>query len=329
MSSTATPFPARVELTGEGLVLRDWTEADLAAMPGLFDHPDIAHWTPIVSPFDAAAARARLVRDRELRAEGTAMLLAVTVDGGAPLGEVMLRCAPEGTEIGYAIGPAHRGQGLAARAVRVMAAYAFEQLRVEQVILELEAENTASAAVAAKAGFTLLDVPLIEGEEKGRPYVLQTWGLQSPGSGREPQDPDRRGATPPPLLGINHLTLPTTDLDRLLSYYTQVLGAGFAFERAATATGPRIAALDVGGNDHLMLVGMTAAPRTDLDPLGQAGWGLRVGSLAELEEMRERILAAGHRVDPIVTLPAQWTMTAHDPDGRPVDIRAHRPRTGS
>ncbi|ROQ66998.1 RimJ/RimL family protein N-acetyltransferase [Streptomyces sp. 840.1] len=180
MSSTAAPFPDRIELTGEGLVLRDWTESDLAAMPALFDHPDVAHWTPIVSPFDEAAARARLDKARRLRTEGSTILLAITVDGGAPLGEVMLRRAPEGTELGYAVGPAHRGHGLAARAVRVMSGYAFEELGVEQVILELEADNAASVGVATRAGFSLLDVPLIEGEEKGRPYVLQTWGLSRP-----------------------------------------------------------------------------------------------------------------------------------------------------
>ncbi|MEU6403252.1 GNAT family N-acetyltransferase [Streptomyces sp. NPDC046985] len=183
MSSSTPPFPDRIQLTGEGLVLRDWTEADVAAMSDLFDHPDIAYWTPIVSPFDEAAARARLDLDRRMRAEDTAVLLAITVDGRAPLGEVMLRRAPEGMEVGYGVGPAHRGQGLAARAVRVMAAYAFGRLGVEQVILELEAENAASVAVATKAGFSLLDVPLIEGEEKGRPYALQTWGLQRASSG--------------------------------------------------------------------------------------------------------------------------------------------------
>ncbi|MGW2781611.1 GNAT family N-acetyltransferase [Streptomyces populi] len=180
MSSTTSSFPERIELSGEGLVLRDWTEADLAAMPELFDHPDIAYWTPLVSPFDEAAARARLTRDRQLREEGTVVLLAITVDGGAPLGEVMLRRTPEDMEIGYAVGPAHRGQGLAVRAVRVMAAYAFERWAAQRVILELEAENAASVAVATKAGFTLLDVPLITGEEKGRPYTLQTWGLNRP-----------------------------------------------------------------------------------------------------------------------------------------------------
>jgi RimJ/RimL family protein N-acetyltransferase len=177
---SSSPFPERIRLSGEGLVLRDWTEADLPAMPALFDHPDIAYWTPIVSPFDEAAARTRLDRDRRLRAEGTTILLAITVDGGAPLGEVMLRRTPDAMEIGYAIGPAHRGQGLAVRAVRVMTAYAFDELGADRLILELEAENTPSVAVATKTGFTLLDVPLITGEEKGRPYTLQTWGLNRP-----------------------------------------------------------------------------------------------------------------------------------------------------
>ncbi|MFJ2649028.1 GNAT family N-acetyltransferase [Streptomyces sp. NPDC087420] len=181
MSVTTSSLPERIELSGEGLVLRDWVEADLGAMPALFDHPDIAYWTPIVSPFDEAAARARLERDREMRKEGTTILLAITVDGGAPLGEVMLRrVSGSVAELGYAIGPAHRGQGLAARAVRVMAAYAFEQLGAEQVILELEAENAPSVSVATGTGFGLLDVPLITGEEKGRPYALQTWGLKRP-----------------------------------------------------------------------------------------------------------------------------------------------------
>ncbi|MFE9040461.1 GNAT family N-acetyltransferase [Streptomyces sp. NPDC012421] len=176
-STTSSPFPERTELRGEGLVLRAWTEADLPAMPDLFEDPDVAYWTPIVSPFDARAAATRLERARQLRADGETLLFAITVDGGAPLGEGMLRRVPGGVELGYAVGPAHRGQGLAARAVRVMAAFARAELGAERVILELEAENAASVAVATRAGFTLLDEPPIEGEEKGRPFVLQTWGL--------------------------------------------------------------------------------------------------------------------------------------------------------
>ncbi|WP_212993159.1 VOC family protein [Actinoplanes auranticolor] len=130
----------------------------------------------------------------------------------------------------------------------------------------------------------------------------------------------------PDLLGINHLTLPTGDLDRLVKYYTELLGAKLAFERAATHSDPRIAVIDVGGDDHLMIVETADAPTIGLDPLGRAGWGLRVGTHAQLRELREQILGAGWPVGQIETLPTQWTMTAHDPDGRPVDVRAHRPR---
>lgn len=133
----------------------------------------------------------------------------------------------------------------------------------------------------------------------------------------------------PDLLGINHLTLSTTDLDRLVTYYTDLLGAALAFERAATPSAPRIAVIDVGGDDHLMIVETSTAPATDLDPLDRAGWGLRVGTYARLCEVREQILAVGWPVGQIETLPTQWTMTARDPDGRPVDIRAHRPRTAA
>ncbi|GAA2070422.1 hypothetical protein GCM10009801_21130 [Streptomyces albiaxialis] len=128
------------------------------------------------------------------------------------------------------------------------------------------------------------------------------------------------------LLGINHLTLSTTDLDRLVAYYTELLGARLAFERAATSSDPRIAVLDVGGDDHLMAVETAAAPATGLDPLRRAGWGLRVATYDRLREVRERLLGAGWPAGEIETLPTQWTLTARDPDGRPLDIRAHRPR---
>lgn len=131
----------------------------------------------------------------------------------------------------------------------------------------------------------------------------------------------------PDLLGINHVTLSTADLDRLVTYYTELLGATLAFERAATPADPRVAVVDVGGDDHLMIVETADAPTTDLDPLGRAGWGLRVATHRQLCEVREQILDAGWPVGQIETLPTQWTMTARDPDGRPVDVRAHRPRT--
>lgn len=129
------------------------------------------------------------------------------------------------------------------------------------------------------------------------------------------------------LRGINHLTLSTADLDRLVAYYSELLGAELAFERAATPSDPRFAVVDVGGDDHLMIVETAAPPTAELDPLSRAGWGIRVATYEQLCEVRERILDAGLPVEQIEELPTQWTMTARDPDGRSVDVRAHRTRT--
>lgn len=127
------------------------------------------------------------------------------------------------------------------------------------------------------------------------------------------------------LLGINHLTLATPDLERLVRFYTGFFGARLTFERAATPPDPRVAVLDVGGDDHLMIVETPTASGTGPDPTGRAGWGLRVGTHGRLNEVRSQLRAAGWPTGEIETLPTQWTMTVSDPDGRPVDIRAHRP----
>lgn len=108
-------------------------------------------------------------------------------------------------------------------------------------------------------------------------------------------------------------------------YYTEMLGAVLAFEQAATPSAPRGAVIDVGGNDHLMSVETATAPITDLAPLGNGGWGIGVATHAQMCEVRARILSDGWPVGQIEMLPAQWTMNRRDSDGRPVDIRAHRP----
>ncbi|MFE2050613.1 VOC family protein [Streptomyces sp. NPDC059459] len=99
----------------------------------------------------------------------------------------------------------------------------------------------------------------------------------------------------PDLLGINHLTLSTTDLDRLLPYYTELLGGVLAFERAATGSDPRIAVVDVGGNDHLMIVETPSAPGTEPGPLGGAGWGLRVERARDWRRCAHASCAPGSR----------------------------------
>ncbi|MER7863207.1 GNAT family protein [Amycolatopsis japonica] len=167
-------WPDEVRLTGEGLVLRDWVEDDVAFMPGLFDNPAVARFTPLPSPFDEAAAKAHYAKYLTRRAEGTGLRLAITADGGEPLGEVVLFLKDDAAELGYAVGPAHRGRDLAARSLRVLTAHALD-LGLGPLQLKIDAENAASAAVARRAGYALTDAPPEPKVEKGLEISLLTW----------------------------------------------------------------------------------------------------------------------------------------------------------
>ncbi|WP_326721731.1 GNAT family N-acetyltransferase [Streptomyces sp. NBC_00243] len=140
---TARPtVPARLRLSGEGVVLREWTENDLPAMTELFDDPEIAHWTPLAAPFDLAAARAYLATARQARVDGLRVQPAVTTDGRPPLGEVLViyRNANDRTaSLGYSVGAAHRGRRLGSRALTVMTEYAHHTMDLPRVTLSIEA----------------------------------------------------------------------------------------------------------------------------------------------------------------------------------------------
>jgi RimJ/RimL family protein N-acetyltransferase len=77
--------------------------------------------------------------------------------------------------LGYAIGPAHRGQRLGARALTLLTTYAHETVGLARVILEIEPDNAASSAVARAAGYRLTDLPPTPIVDKGRELTLLTW----------------------------------------------------------------------------------------------------------------------------------------------------------
>ncbi len=158
----------RVRLEGDDLVLREWSTADLDCMVELFDEPAIAYRTPLPSPFTRTDAQRRLDRAQDM----DVLLLAVTVDGERPLGEVMV--TPE-AHLAYIAGQQYRGQGSASRALLTAADYAFLVLATPVLWLEIEPDNGASAAVALRAGFQLSERPEETVEDKGRTYTLQPW----------------------------------------------------------------------------------------------------------------------------------------------------------
>lgn len=159
-----------VRVVGDGLVLRDWEPGDAPAMVELFDDPEVAYWTPLKSPFNLAVVTEYVENARTAESR---LQLAITTDGVAPLGEVMLNLKTG--SLGYAIGPAHRGQRLGARALKLLTTYAHETVGLPRVILEIEPGNAASSAVARAAGYRLTDLPPESVVDKGRELTLLTW----------------------------------------------------------------------------------------------------------------------------------------------------------
>jgi RimJ/RimL family protein N-acetyltransferase len=178
------PFP--IALTGDGVHLREWHPDDLPVLVGLLDDPDIARWTPMTSPFDTEAGEAYLARALQGRTTGQRIQLAITADGDEPLGEVLLfglDARRREAEIGYLVGARHRRRGLASGALNLLIGYARGTLGLERLLLRIDPANTASVAVARRAGFRITtEAPILQEGPYG-PSSLDTWELVDPRGG--------------------------------------------------------------------------------------------------------------------------------------------------
>lgn len=172
------PYP--ITLTGRGLLLREWRSDDLADLVTLLDDPDVARWTPMPSPFNLDEGEAYLARAKHMRTSGQRIQLAITVDGEAPLGEVLLFGLDVGlreAELGYLVGAAHRRRGIASGALTLLVSYALGTLKLRRLLLRIDSGNLASCAVARRCGFELVGEPPIVQEGPYGPTSLDTWEL--------------------------------------------------------------------------------------------------------------------------------------------------------
>ena len=178
--TTARRLPFPISLAGEGIQLREWTSDDLDDLVELLDEPDIARWTPMPSPFDTEAGIAYLKRAHQGRISGQRIQLAITADGGKPLGEVLLFGVDLGlkeAELGYLVGAPFRRRGLAAGALTLLSGYAHGTLNLRRLLLRIDPANTASTAVARRCGYRLTGEPPILQEGPHGPSSLDTWEL--------------------------------------------------------------------------------------------------------------------------------------------------------
>jgi RimJ/RimL family protein N-acetyltransferase len=161
-----------------GIELREWTARDLCAMAGIFDDPEVAYRTPVASPFGLDAAHAYFQNIQRTRGEGTRIHLAITVEGGKPCGEVLLNLTIR--SIGYTVGAAFRGRGLAGRAAALMTDYAHQVIGMRQVRAEIEPDNHVSIAVAERLGYRPSGEEPVRVNDGRRSFTLSTWVHETP-----------------------------------------------------------------------------------------------------------------------------------------------------
>jgi RimJ/RimL family protein N-acetyltransferase len=165
-SNVTGPQPPGLDLTGidlptevvrtERLLLRPHRPDDVDAVHRASQDPESQRWiSAITVPYTREDAR-RFVEDIAPRERSDRLGLSVVVeDDGGFVGTagIYLRPGRLGPEIGYSIAPWARGRGYATETARALAGWGLAH-GAPRVHLFADVRNTASLAVARRAGFT-------------------------------------------------------------------------------------------------------------------------------------------------------------------------------
>ncbi|MCO6048559.1 GNAT family N-acetyltransferase [Mesorhizobium sp. RP14(2022)] len=159
LPSFSRPEP---ELVGDRVVLRPPRTSDYRQWASLrrdsraFLEPWEPRWAP--DELERASWRQRLRRYRQDQADGTALAFLIFdrkaghLIGGITLGNIR-HGVSQSAHIGYWVGERFAGQGFMVDAVRLVAQYSFERLRLHRLEAACIPTNNRSARVLEKAGF--------------------------------------------------------------------------------------------------------------------------------------------------------------------------------
>ena len=149
---------APVELLGDGLVLRPFTEADADRVVEGCSDPRTRHWLiSLPRPYTRADALSYLEHTRELAARGIGLVWCIAdAEDDRCLGSIGLEglssYAPR-AEIGYWAHPQARGRGIVTEAVRLVTGYARSAGLAASLVIRCAEGNRASRHVAEAAGY--------------------------------------------------------------------------------------------------------------------------------------------------------------------------------
>ncbi|WP_030872433.1 GNAT family N-acetyltransferase [Streptomyces sp. NRRL S-37] len=146
-----------VTLTTDRLLLRTVGPQDTDAVYAICQDPDIQRWTTIPSPYLPEHARGfteQIAPDGW--AGGSMFTFGVFLPAGKLTGMLGITMRSLGTgEVGFWCAKEHRGNGYITEAVLAASRWAFTRMSVDRVEWRAEVGNTASRAVAERAGFTI------------------------------------------------------------------------------------------------------------------------------------------------------------------------------
>jgi RimJ/RimL family protein N-acetyltransferase len=142
------------------IVVRPWQEDDAEALEAAFvaSREHLRPWMPWASedPMGVAARRSWIAEQRAVEANGGDRVRGAFLADGTPVGAGGLhaRLAPGQLEIGYWVHAGWVRRGVATALVAALCDEAFAGERIASVEIHHDVANTASGAVAARAGFT-------------------------------------------------------------------------------------------------------------------------------------------------------------------------------
>lgn len=142
-------------LRDDVVTLRAWSIGDAAAITGACQDPEIPRWTTVPTPYTEADARRWLEIVTNPTLEDQLNFAVTRSDDGSLIGSLSLWIVKPGiVEFGYWAAAESRGQGHIPRALRLLARWTFDELRVPRLQLGTFPGNQPSERVAEKVGFS-------------------------------------------------------------------------------------------------------------------------------------------------------------------------------
>lgn len=164
-TDAAAFFATKPTLTGSRVVLRPFTEADIAAMGPVLADPDVIRLTGSAHTTAQTLGGSpeldeRVLRWYRSRAEQTDRIDLAIVDAATDgcVGEIVLNdWSPENRtcNLRILVGPAGRDRGLGSQAVRLLVDHAFERSDLHRIELSVFAFNPRARHVYERCGFVL------------------------------------------------------------------------------------------------------------------------------------------------------------------------------